>query len=131
MKTGINKWLIHHTWFHGNVSLSYRFDNSLLVTTPTCTLFLHEGFRFLLDVHHTPYDEDEHESVHKQTQGRGAPSRGSDPGPEDPPDQSERFRVGNHKECETRDKGGVELLLLLLTVTTASTIFKKNTHDLF
>jgi hypothetical protein len=100
----------------------------LLGTTTTTTLLGLGATTFLLDVHHTPHDEDEDKGVYEKTQSRGA-SRGSgDPGTQNSPDETESLGVGDDEERQTRNDGDDELLLLLLTVASATTIFK-NTHD--
>jgi len=83
-----------------------------------------------LYVHHTPYDEDEDDHVHKETEGGGTSCRGRDGRTQNSPDETEGLGVRDDEKGETRNDGGDELLLLFFTITPTTTIFKK-THDLF
>jgi len=57
------------SWVGGLLHGNWGYDNNLLpllgTATPTTTLLLGGATTFLLYVHHTPYDKDEHEGVHK------------------------------------------------------------------
>jgi len=124
------------TWLGiGSLNHSYRgfhhnlftlLDDWPLITTST-PLF---SGTLLLEVHHTPNHEDEDESVHEKTQCRGTSRGGGDPGTQNSPDETESLGVRDDEKGKTRDDGNDELLLLLLTIATTSTIFKK-THNYF
>jgi len=66
--------------------------------------------------------------VHKETHRGWAPIGGRDAWTENPPDETERLWVCDNEKSQTRNEGSDELLLLLSTVTSTATIFKK-THD--
>src|SRR5210317_800183 len=122
------------SWVGGLLHGNWGYNNNLLpllgTATPTTTLLLRGATTFLLYVHHTPYDKDEHESVHKQAEGRGATGGGSDPRSKNPPDETESLRVRNNKKGEAGNDRDDKLLLLLLATTSTTTIFKK-THVSF
>jgi len=88
------------------------------------------GTTLLLEIHHTPHNQDEDDHMHEETRSRWAPSRGRDPRTKNSPDKTESLGVGDNEKCETRNERSDELLLLLPTITSTTAVFKK-THDYF
>jgi len=96
-------------------------------TTPRGSLL---GTTLLLEVHHTPHDENEDDHVNEETRSRWATCRSRNPRTQDSPDETECLGVRDDEKCETGNEGSDELLLLLPTIAATATVFKY-THDYF
>ena len=96
------EWRIDHTWVHENINLFGWWNNLFGCATRASRGWAHLLYlgEFLLDVHHTPHNEDENEGVHEETHRGWASIGGRDAWTENSPDETESFGIRDDEKGE-------------------------------